>query len=66
QPLYKQLQKRQRQKQHFCAPPGFQDLPIVSRVVAVILESRSPGSVVTQKEENNGFWTETFQNDFVK
>ncbi len=33
-------------------------------VVAVIQESCSPGSVVAQKEENNGYWTETFQYDF--
>ena len=46
-----------------------QDLPIGAFifyiVVVVILESCSPGSVVTQKEENNGYWTETFQYDFL-
>ena len=35
----------------------------------VILESCSPGSVVTQKEENNGYWNaprrQTFQYDFL-
>ena len=41
----------------------FQNLPYVLLVVAVILESRSPGSVVTKKEENNRYWTETFQYD---
>ncbi|HAM42692.1 MAG TPA: hypothetical protein DCP52_02500 [Elusimicrobia bacterium] len=41
----------------------FQDLPIGLFVVAVILESCCPGSAVTQKKENNRFWTATFQND---
>ena len=46
-----------------------QDLPIGAFifciVVIVILESCSPESVVTQKEENNEYWTETFQYDFL-
>ena len=41
----------------------FQNLPHGLLVVAVILESRSPGSVVIKKEENNRYWTETFQYD---
>ena len=48
-------------------PQGFQNLLIVPLVVVVILESRSPGSVVTQKEENNRYWNaprrQTFQYD---
>ena len=50
-----------------CGPQGFQNLPIVlfvfCIVVVVILESRSPGSGVIKKEENNRYWTETFQYD---
>ena len=43
----------------------FQNLPIVSLVVAVILESRSPGSVVINEVENDRYWTETFQYDLL-
>ena len=38
------------------------DLVVI--ILGVILESRSPGSVVIKKEENNRYWTETFQYDF--
>ena len=45
-------------------PAGLSESTAWVVFVVVILESRSPGSVVINAVENDRYWTETFQYDF--